>query len=111
MKAQELVGKTADELKTSLLTLRKEQFAMRMQFVSGQLANPSLLSKTRKDIARIKTAQNGGLTASKTGTATPLAKPKKAVASNKPIPQMKTTASTSTKPAAKKPAAKKAAKE
>jgi len=108
MNAQELIGKTADELQDMLMGLRKEQFALRMQFVSGQLTNPSLLSKARRDIARVKTAQNGGLVASQTaGTKTPKAKK----ASNKPVPQMKTTANVKAEPkkAAAKPAAKKAA--
>lgn len=109
MNAQELIGKTADELQDMLMHLRKEQFALRMQFVSGQLTNPSLLSKARRDIARVKTAQNGGLVAAKDGGAVKTPKAKKA--SNKPVPQMKTTANVKAeaKAPAKKTAAKKAA--
>jgi len=107
MNAQDLLGKTKDELQTQLMDLRKEQFQTRMQFVTGQLTNPSLLSKTRKDIARIKTAQNGGLTKAGANATVKTEKPKKA--SNKPVPQMKTTATT--KAAPKKAAAKKAVKE
>lgn len=93
------------------MQLRKEQFELRMQKISGQLTNPNRLTQVRKDIARVKTAQNGGLSQSKAGVKAPKA-PK---ASNKPVPQMKTTANVKAepakKPAAKKPAAKKAAKE
>lgn len=99
MNAQELVGKTQDELKTILMDLRKEQFQLRMQHVSGQLTNPSLLRNIRRDVARVKTAANGSVKASAQPapkkTETKKAAPKKAAA-------------TTTKTAAKKPAAKKA---
>ena len=45
----------ASELKTELLELRKEQFNLRMQRSTGQLANPSRLKAVRRQIARIKT--------------------------------------------------------
>ena len=103
MQAQELVGKTQDELQDNLLQLRKEQFELRMQKISGQLTNPRRLAEVRKDIARVKTAQNGGLSQSQAGVKAPKAKK----ASNKPVPQMKTTANV--KAAPKKAAAKKGA--
>ena len=43
------------ELKTELLELRNEQFNLRMQRGTGQLANPSRFKSVRRDIARIKT--------------------------------------------------------
>jgi large subunit ribosomal protein L29 len=43
------------ELKSELLELRKEQFNLRMQRGTGQLANPSRFKSVRRDIARIKT--------------------------------------------------------
>ena len=45
----------ASELKTELLELRKEQFNLRMQRSTGQLANPSRFKAVRRQIARIKT--------------------------------------------------------
>jgi len=55
MKAQELLGKSADELKTELLALKKEQFNLRFQQASGQLENTARMREVRRDIARIKT--------------------------------------------------------
>jgi large subunit ribosomal protein L29 len=42
-------------LKAELLELRKEQFNLRMQRSTGQLANPSRFKAVRRQIARIKT--------------------------------------------------------
>ncbi len=42
-------------LKAELLELRKEQFNLRMQRSTGQLANPSRFQAVRRQIARIKT--------------------------------------------------------
>ena len=58
MKASELRVKTPAELEESLLDLRKEQFNLRMQQGSGQLARPSEMNRVRKEIARIKTVLN-----------------------------------------------------
>ncbi len=55
MKADDLIGKTADELKDSLLGLKKEQFNLRFQKASGQLENTARVRQVRRDIARIKT--------------------------------------------------------
>lgn len=55
MKAGDLRTKTADELKDSLLGLRKEQFNLRFQKASGQLENTARARQVRRDIARIKT--------------------------------------------------------
>ena len=41
--------------KAELLELRKEQFNLRMQRSTGQLANPSRFKAVRRQIARIKT--------------------------------------------------------
>jgi len=56
MKAQDLRGKTSDELTDNLLSLRKEQFNLRFQKASGQLENTARVRQVRRDIARIKTA-------------------------------------------------------
>ena len=47
------------ELRSELLELRKEQFNLRMQRATGQLANPSRFKTVRRQIARIKTRING----------------------------------------------------
>ncbi len=55
MKASELREKSVAELEEELLSLRKEQFNLRMQRATGQLARPDQFGKVRKDIARVKT--------------------------------------------------------
>ena len=54
-RAQELRGKTADELNDELMSLRKEQFNLRFQRATGQLTNTSRVRTVRRDVARIKT--------------------------------------------------------
>jgi large subunit ribosomal protein L29 len=58
MKATELREKSQDELNSSLEELLKEQFNLRMQQGTGQMARPSRMKEVRKDIARIKTIMN-----------------------------------------------------
>jgi large subunit ribosomal protein L29 len=58
MKAEELRGKTKDQLGDQLLDLRKEQFNLRFQRSSGQLENTARVRQVRRDIARIKTVLN-----------------------------------------------------
>lgn len=58
MKAQDLLGKSADELKDELLQLKKEQFNLRFQKASGQLENTTRQRQVRRDIARIKTVMS-----------------------------------------------------
>jgi large subunit ribosomal protein L29 len=60
MKAEELRGKTPDELKTQLIELKKEAFNLRFQRASGQLENTARVRQVRRDIARIKTILNAG---------------------------------------------------
>jgi large subunit ribosomal protein L29 len=55
MKASELRAKSSDELAKDLLTLREEQFKLRMQRVTGQLGQTHLLQINQRDIARVKT--------------------------------------------------------
>ncbi len=55
MKASELREKSAEELNSELLTLREEQFKLRMQKSTGQLGQTHLAEKTQRDIARVKT--------------------------------------------------------
>ena len=57
MKAQEYVkslrAKSANELKVELLALRKEQFNLRMQKATGQLAKTHDARRVRREIARV----------------------------------------------------------
>ncbi len=55
MKPSDLRTKTDDELKDSLLDLKKERFNLRFQKASGQLENTARVRQVRRDIARIKT--------------------------------------------------------
>ena len=55
MKATDLKSKSKDELAEELLSLRKEQFNLRMQQATGQLARPHEHKQVRRSIARVKT--------------------------------------------------------
>jgi large subunit ribosomal protein L29 len=55
MKASDVRAKTADELKTDLANLKKEQFNLRFQQATQQLEAPARVRQLRRDIARIKT--------------------------------------------------------
>ncbi len=55
MKAEELRGKTVDELDDELIKLRREQFNLRFQGATGQLENTARVRQVRRGIARIKT--------------------------------------------------------
>ena len=55
MKASEMRQKSVEELNIELLSLLKEQFNLRMQKGTGQLAKPNLTTKVRRAIARLKT--------------------------------------------------------
>ncbi len=58
MNAEDVRAKTDDELKDSLLQLKKEQFNLRFQRANGQLENFARVREVRRDIARIKTIQS-----------------------------------------------------
>ncbi len=58
MKASELREKSVADLNTELLELSREQFNLRMQRASEQLANPARMRAVRRDIARVKTVLN-----------------------------------------------------
>ena len=53
-KIVDIRAKTADELQTQLLDLRKEQFNLRFQRATGQLEATGRVKLVRRDIARIK---------------------------------------------------------
>lgn len=58
MKASELREKSAEDLNRQLLSLREEQFKLRMQKSTGQLGQSHLLQQNQRDIARVKTVLN-----------------------------------------------------
>ena len=51
----ELRALSRDELKNELLSLRKEQFKLRMKKANGSLDKPHLITMMRKSVARVKT--------------------------------------------------------
>ena len=55
MDATDLRSKSSDELSEELITLRREQFNVRMQQATGESTKPHEHSRIRKDIARVKT--------------------------------------------------------
>ena len=55
MKANELRDKSVEDLEKDLLSLREEQFKLRMQKSTGQLGQSHLLKQNQRDIARVKT--------------------------------------------------------
>lgn len=55
MKAAELRQKSTAELKAELVEHLKEQFKLRMQKATNQLARSSEVKRVRRQIARIKT--------------------------------------------------------
>jgi large subunit ribosomal protein L29 len=55
MKASEIRTLTADERSDQLAALKKEQFNLRFQKASGQLANTARVRVVKRDIARLQT--------------------------------------------------------
>ncbi len=58
VKAADVRMKTDKELEDRLLELRKEQFNLRFQKATGQLANTARVTAVRKEIAKIMTVIN-----------------------------------------------------
>lgn len=58
MKTTELREKSVEELNKELIDLLKEQFNLRMRKATGQLNQSHLVSKVRRDVARVKTVLN-----------------------------------------------------
>ncbi|MGZ9810918.1 50S ribosomal protein L29 [Pseudoroseicyclus sp. H15] len=58
MNASELRDKTPDELRTSLVDLKKEAFNLRFQQATGQLENTARMRQVKRDVARVKTILN-----------------------------------------------------
>ena len=55
MTATELKTKTPDQLRDSLVALKKEAFNLRFQQATGQLENTARMRAVRRDAARVKT--------------------------------------------------------
>jgi large subunit ribosomal protein L29 len=58
MNAKELLGNTPEQLRESLVALKKEAFNLRFQAATNQLENTSRMRAVRRDVARIKTVLN-----------------------------------------------------
>lgn len=80
MKAEDLKGKTRDELHKMLMDTRKDQFNARLQRAAGQLENTASLRATRRAIARIKTFISQQVNGTANAAAKPAAKKKAAKA-------------------------------
>ncbi len=59
LKPDDLMAMTPDQLDDELIKLKKEQFNLRFQRATGQLANTARVREVRRDIARIKTVAQG----------------------------------------------------
>ena len=55
VKASEMRAQTSDELKTNLVSLKKEQFNLRFKVASGENEKSSRIRIIRREIARLKT--------------------------------------------------------
>ena len=58
MNAQELRDKSEEELGQVLVELRREQFNLRLQQVTGEMTHHHEHRRVRRDIARVKTVLN-----------------------------------------------------
>ena len=58
MNAKELLTQTPDQLRDSLVALKKEAFNLRFQAATNQLENTARMRAVRRDVARIKTVLN-----------------------------------------------------
>ncbi|MDQ1335951.1 MAG: large subunit ribosomal protein [Thermodesulfobacteriota bacterium] len=59
MKAKELKELSVEELREREREAKQELFNLRFQKATGQLANTAMISKTKKDLARVKTVLRG----------------------------------------------------
>ncbi len=58
MDANELRGKTPDQLREELVSLKKEAFNLRFQQATGQLENTARMRTVRRAAATVKTILN-----------------------------------------------------
>jgi len=56
--AKELHGKSPDQLRDELVSLKKEAFNLRFQQATGQMENTSRMRTVKRDVARVKTVLN-----------------------------------------------------
>jgi len=101
MKAGQVRGMTEDQLGDELLKLKKEQFNLRFQAVSGQLENTARVRQIRRDIARIKTIARQKPAAAKGEAKADVKGKAKAEPKAKPAKTKATTKSKTTKTKAK----------
>lgn len=57
MKISEIRDLTPDQLRDELIKLKREQFNLRFQKATGQLANTSRVRQIRRIIAKLKTVE------------------------------------------------------
>ena len=60
MKANEIRSMSETELEQKLADLKRDLFMLRMQHATNHLDNPTKISATRRDIARVKTVIHDG---------------------------------------------------
>jgi len=73
-KPADLRAKTADELQTLLLDLKREQFNLRFQRATGQTEGQSRVKEVRRAVARIKTLAVESVKKHTAGATAPAAK-------------------------------------
>ncbi|HKJ61805.1 MAG TPA: 50S ribosomal protein L29 [Hyphomicrobiales bacterium] len=66
MKITEIRDLTPDQLRDELIKLKREQFNLRFQKATGQLANTSRVRRVRRTIAKLKTVERQKQGASQT---------------------------------------------
>lgn len=57
MKLKEIRDLTPDQLQDELIKLKREQFNLRFQRATGQLANTARVREVRRTIARVQTIE------------------------------------------------------
>jgi large subunit ribosomal protein L29 len=63
MKKQEIKKLSKDEVVKNIDKLKKDLFNFRFQKVNSQITNPSKISETKKNIARLKSKLRGKINA------------------------------------------------
>ena len=63
MKKKEIKKLTKDEILKNIEKFKKDLFNFRFQKVNSQVTNPSKISETKKNIARLKTMLKGKINA------------------------------------------------
>ena len=63
MKKQEIKKLSKDEILKNIDKLKKDLFNFRFQKINSQITNPSKISETKRNIARLKTLLKGKMNA------------------------------------------------